>query len=265
MKTQSISILALLLCTLGCFPKRIEPTMHKQEALPPALAHSEILPVVDDIFVVYGTNIVVHDGTSIEASRTMSIIRQNQELTLVNSIRLNDATLKKLEKLGRIKNVVRLGAFHGRDDAFYQTTYGAKLWAYPEMEFSRGEIVDYNLDKEAPFAFSKVISFKSTKFKEALLLIEKSGGILISCDTIKNWQEKDPYFSDETFAMMKSSDSVGPAKIDATWLNAMQPSKEEIKALGDLNFSILITAHGPPLVNRAKESLAASIKEALKL
>lgn len=112
---------------------------------------------------------------------------------------------------------------------------------------------------------NKFFTFNSTQFKEGVLLVEESGGILISCDSIKNWQSKDKLFSDESFAMMQDSEAIGTATIDGTWLNAMKPSKEEIEALGDLNFSILITAHGPPLKKSAKAALNTSIQKALKL
>src|SRR6185503_18224855 len=103
-----------------------------------------------------------------------------------------------------------------------------------------------------------------TKFKEALLFVERSQGILISCDSIKNWQQKDPYFDDATFEMMKKAESVGAAKIDKTWLQAMQPSKKDIDELAKLDFSILITAHGEPITKDAKELLLSSIKEVEK-
>jgi hypothetical protein len=237
----------------------LSPKYVTQLNLPDALPHQEIKKVIEDVYFVVGTNLVVHDGLRIQTSRTMTIIRENNDLTLINSIRLNEASLRDLEKLGKIKNVVRLGAFHGRDDAFYQKVYGAKLFALPQMDFSHGEVLDYDLNQHLPLAHAKILAFKTTKFKEAVLLIKKSMPILIACDSIKNWQSKDQFFSDETYEMMKIAGSIGPAKIDKTWLQAMNPSKEEIKAIGDLDFSILISAHGLPLMNKAKEALLSSI------
>lgn len=229
--------------------------------LPKVLSHGEIVKVIDDVFIVLGTNIVMHEGIRIQTSRTMTIIREENDLTLINSIRLNESGLAALQKLGRIKNIVRLGAFHGRDDAFYQKILQAKLWAFPTMGFGHGEVLDFDLSKDLPLKNSQIIEFKTTKFKEALLLIEKSQRILISCDSIKNWQTKDPYFSDETWAMMTSS--IGPAKIDKIWLQAMMPSLSEIKAIGDEDFSILISAHGWPLLNDAKKVVLSSINQTI--
>jgi hypothetical protein len=231
--------------------------------LPEALPHGNILPVIDDVFFVMGTNIILHDQVRIQSSRTMIIVRENDELSLINSIRLNEVSLKKLEALGHIKNVIRLGAFHGRDDAFYQQAYGAKLWASPRMEFSHGEVLDHDLSNEGlPISRSRTIEFKTTKFKEFLLLLEPSEKILIACDSIKNWQKKDQFFDDKTFEMMKIAGSIGPGKIDATWLQAMNPLKEEIRAIGDLAFTILLSAHGEPLKDQVKQIINSSIQDA---
>ncbi len=54
--------------------------------LPEALPHGHIEPVTDDVFYVMGTNVVDHANTRLQTSRTMTIIRDNGELTLINSI-----------------------------------------------------------------------------------------------------------------------------------------------------------------------------------
>lgn len=165
---------------------------------------------------------------------------------------------------GHIVQVARLGAFHGKDDSFYQNVYKAKLWAFPQMDFSHGEKIDHNLSTEkAPISNAKIIEFKTTRFKEALLLINKSGGILISCDSIKNWQRKDSFFDDATFEIMKNTGSIGKANIDAIWLSAMRPSRQELKDISSLEFSILLSAHGEPLTDDAKNAVNASILKAI--
>ena len=61
----------------------------------------------------------MHDGIELQHSRNMIIVREEGKLSLINSVRLTDAGLRRLEKLGQIDKVIRIGAFHGRDDAFY--------------------------------------------------------------------------------------------------------------------------------------------------
>lgn len=236
-----------------------------QSNFSPAWPHGEVSEIFANIFMVTGTNIIIHDGRKIQSSRNMAIIRQNNELTIINSVRLSTNGLNMLEKLGLVKNIIRIGAFHGRDDAFYQQRYDAKLWAFASMDFSHGERLDFDLkENKLPILDSELFSFTSTNFPEALILININGGILLSCDSIKNWTIKDEYFDEETFALMKSSGSIGEANIDATWLSAMNPSTQELKKILDLNFVTLLSAHGEALKNRAKISVERSIKHVLQ-
>jgi hypothetical protein len=243
-------------------PLRLQDGMKSE--LPKSLPHGNITSVLDDIFVVRGMNVVDHDGVRLQASRTMTIIRQNKELTLINTIRLDEDGLRNLSSLGQVKNIIRLGAFHGRDDAFYQRAFGAKLWAFKEMDFSHGEVVDYELGKDdLPIKDALLFAFKSTRHKEALLLLKRYGGILISCDSIKNWQNKDEFFDDATYKIFTNAGSIGQAKIDKTWLKAMTPTKAELKSIVDLDFTKLISAHGSPVFSDAKKLVASSVEKAL--
>src|SRR6266516_2467224 len=61
-------------------------------------------------------------------------------LTLINSIRLDDAGLAQLDALGLVAHVVKIGSIHGRDDAFYKAHYGATFWAAPVRRYASGEI-----------------------------------------------------------------------------------------------------------------------------
>ena len=222
--------------------------------------------IVNNVFMVTGANVVFYEGTRLQTSRNMVIVRQGNELTLINTIRLNDEGLKSLNALGKIKNIIRIGAFHGRDDAFYQKQYHANLWAFPAMEFSHGERVDFDLSKhDLPIRGADVITFSSTKFPEALILLNQDGGILISCDSVKNWRERNyQYFDDKTFDLMRASGSIGEALIDNTWLEAMHPSKEEISRIPSLDFVTLISAHGPPIIKTAKHAVEKSVQKAIK-
>lgn len=103
---------------------------------PSATSHGSIRQIFENIFVVQGSVVM---GPGIQISRSMTVVRQNNSLTLISAIRLNEEGLKQLESLGEIKHVIRLGAYHlghmnGMDDEFYLNRYGAKLWLLPGME-----------------------------------------------------------------------------------------------------------------------------------
>ena len=96
---------------------------------PPVLPHGKIEEVFPDVFFVTGAMKTVLMGGHWHFSRNMTIVREGGELTLINTVRLDDAGLGELEKLGKVANVVKIGSLHGRDDAFYVARYGAKFWA----------------------------------------------------------------------------------------------------------------------------------------
>jgi len=76
---------------------------------------------------------------------TFPWIRDGNALTLINSIRLDDAGLAQLDALGRVTNVVKIGSLHGRDDPFYKARYGATFWAAPGMVHEHGLVADREL------------------------------------------------------------------------------------------------------------------------
>src|SRR5689334_4704904 len=86
----------------------------------PAWPHGTIQVAFPDIFFVIGTNKTRHDGVEIQTSRTMVVVREDGALTLLNTVRLSEEGLRDLEALGEVRHLIRLGAFHGRDDPFYR-------------------------------------------------------------------------------------------------------------------------------------------------
>src|SRR6185436_3556477 len=71
-------------------------------------------------------------------SRNMTIVREGDRLVIINSVRLDEAGLKQLDKLGKVTDVVRLAAFHGMDDPFYKEHYGARTWSVKGSSYVAG-------------------------------------------------------------------------------------------------------------------------------
>src|SRR5690606_30853215 len=145
--------------------------------------------------------------------RTMLVVREAGTLTLINSVRLGEAGLASLDALGVVKHVVRLGAFHGRDDPFYRHHYGAELWALAESAHADGREADRALDEdgELPIRGARLLRFRSAAQPEAALLLPHGGGTLVTCDAIQNWTGLDPFFAPETFAMFQAQGLIGEA------------------------------------------------------
>ncbi len=230
-----------------------------------SLPHKEIEKIFEHVYYVIGTSVTEHEGAVIQHSSNMTILRHGNELTLINTIQLDAAGLKQLDALGTVKNIVRLGAFHGQDDAFYQHKYKAKLWSLKGMKEDCGAGGPTHMDVEMrvggpmPFPGCSLFVFESAAFPEGTLLIAQEGGILITCDSVKNWLDVDPFFNAETAKMHKETDMIGPAAI-SFWANACSVKASDFLRLLQLPFRHLLSAHGAPLLNTAHEQLAGSVK-----
>lgn len=229
----------------------------------PAWPHSEIKEIFPNIFFVTGANITHHNNVELQHSRNMIIIREGNTLSLVNTVRLDDKGLAELDKLGKVKNIIRIGAFHGRDDAFYLDRYHAKLWALKEMKHDHNKITDMPLipNGQMPFSNCSVFIFETSKFPEAILHLAQHGGILITCDSIKNWIAPDPFFSPETAELYQAQGFFGAASISTIWQQACGVSASDFERLKTLEFRHLFSAHGEPLLDHANELVAKTIQQ----
>src|SRR5687768_11943699 len=64
---------------------RPRPTMYEYS---PAWPHGPLQPAFPDVFHVVGTNRIHHAGLDIQTSRTMTVVREDGLLTLINTVRL---------------------------------------------------------------------------------------------------------------------------------------------------------------------------------
>lgn len=230
----------------------------------PAWPHGNLEPAFADVWFVQGTNKTQHDGVDLQTSRTMTVVRQDGELTLLNTVRLGEDGLQQLEALGRVRHVVRLGAFHGRDDPFYRDRYGAALWALPKAEAADGRPAARALaaGEAFPVRDAKVFVFSSARFPEAAVLLEREGGILLTCDAVQNYTQIDRFFSDSTGALFEAQGRIREANLPDTWRHACAPDAADFRRLVELPFRHLITAHGGPLRDAAQMLLRSRVDEA---
>ncbi len=223
----------------------------------PTWPHSEIKEIFPDIFYVTGTNITTFESTELQHSRNMIIIREHGKLSLINTVRLTETGLTALTTLGKVENIIRIGAFHGRDDAFYCDRYLGKLWALPSMQHD----IALAPNSALPFSDCSLFIFESSKHPEAILHSAKEGGILITCDSIKNWESEDEFFSHGTAKLYKQQHYFGAGTIADVWLQACNVQKADFEKLLALRFKHLLSAHGQPLLNNAYEAVTNSISK----
>lgn len=258
-------ILAILFAVANTSQLGANPMTSSQSIqFTPAWPHGDIREIFPNIFFVTGTNKTHHEGVDIQTSRNMIIIRNGSELTLANTVRLSEEGLKKLESLGSVTHIVRIGAFHGRDDAFYRSQYPtAQLWVLKGMTYENGLKSDRDLTSGGamPFPGCSLFVFETSTLPEGILHVDREGGILISCDSIQNITSTDKFYSPETAKSFQDQGLVKPANITPIWLGATHTNATDFhKLLNTTTFRHLLTAHGEPLTNTAYEQVAETVK-----
>lgn len=227
----------------------------------PAGPHGDIVQVFSDVFMVTGTNKVTHEGRELQHSRNMIIVRDRGKLSLINTVRLGQEGLARLEALGTVDKVLRIGVFHGRDDAFYVEKYQAALWALPGMQDQHGCTVDvtFTPQGEKPFSDCSLFVFETARFPEGIIHLNQNSGILISCDSLKNWVGPDSYFNKETAEQYEKQGFFGKATVSKVWKEAMGVQNSDFHGVKALSFKHLLTAHGAPLLHTAHEDVLRTL------
>jgi len=229
---------------------------------PPQLPHGDLAEVLTDIFFVTGQVRPNFGGRQLQFSRNMIVVRDGESLTLVNTLRLDEAGLARLDALGKVTNLVKLGSFHGRDDAFYTDRYGAAMWAFPGMPHERGVTTDSEIvpGQPGPISDASAFVYETAVVPEGHLLIHRDGGVLLACDALQNWEAPDDYFDEATAEMMGRNGFYRKANIGPGWRNAGKAQPSDYERLMKLEFRHLLSAHGEPLLNEAYGAVKATVK-----
>ncbi len=267
-----------------------------------AARHSKIQRVTDEIYMVRGKmpstpSRPLFERLCLYFSRTMTIVRQKNsaggyELTLINTLRLNDKTLMQLSELGEIKHIVRLGSFHGVDDAFYVQRYAARYWIVEGMKSAAGLDVQTEIlsNTNLPIAGSQLFSFEQLTYPEAIIVIpttQLGAGVAITTDAIQNHRSAFDIDNSPLVSLaIRYIGLVGKARLGPIWmreqvpvntptatLTAQEKSRRIVdffrpqfeRLLEEYDFDMLIPGHGWPIHQGAKKALAASMDSQLGL
>jgi hypothetical protein len=243
----------------------------------PALPHGPVERIFDDVFFVRGQIVMpLPLPLAMKGSRSMTVLREGGELTVVNSMRLSEEGFAELDKLGEVKQVLRLAGFHGRDDGYYRERYGARIFAVEGQPYSR------KLDAKAPpksylepdvwlaegdaapVTGASLKIFGSVRPAEAALLVEREGGILITGDSLQNLDGPDEYTNLFARVFMGTMGFFKPCNVGPIWLKETAPRAGELRAILDWEFAHVLPGHGVPVIGNAKERYAPAISRALK-
>ena len=224
------------------------------QQFPPVQPHGSLEPIFEDAWYVTGSVVF---KPLLRLPRNMVILRHGGELTVINSVRLDAAGEAVLDALGKVTHVMKIG-FHGMDDAYYVNRYEAKMWTVGDSSLSE--------DSQLPFPDARVFMFKQTVVPEAALLVEREGGLLITCDSVQHWVPKD-VMSRAAKIVTRLIGLQQPAQIGPPWRKRQTPPdgslKSDFERLADLPFQCLIGGHGGLLESNGPTLLRASIQREL--
>lgn len=241
----------------------------------PASPHGALQELFDGIWMVRG-GIKMPMLMPMKISRSMTVVRgSNEELTLFNSMRLSENGLKELDALGKVTNIVRLAGFHGRDDGFYRDRYGARVFAIEGQRYVRG----LGTDKEKtepymqpdewlsegstlPIDDTELKIFKSSSPPEAMCLLRREGGILITGDSLQHTPKPDEYFNFPAKIMMKKFGFLKPYNVGPGWIQFATPEATEVRSILDLEFDHVLPGHGQAVIGDAKARYRPAVQEA---
>lgn len=193
----------------------------------------------------------------------MIILRENANLTLINTVRLDDYGLEILEHLGQVKHVIKLGDFHGMDDRFYVDRYQADFWAMRGMEHAEGLNSTQILSPAHPLPVSNAsfFAFETSKRPEGIIHLHREEGILITCDSLQNWTEVDQFFNENAADKMVKWGFIQMANIGPGWFKTCQPEASDFERINGLEYRHLIPSHGVPLRDIAKVEFSKTFKK----
>jgi hypothetical protein len=233
----------------------------------PGKVFGKLEQVFDDIWWVWGT---VKFMPGVLFPRNMTIVREPDGLVVIHPVMMPDDAQKQIEALGPIKHIVKLGAFHGMDDLAYQKRYQPTVWAPPGCDPVEGLTRHEELvpGGKSPIAGATIFDFASSKTPETALLVPRHGGVLLTCDSVQNW-ETTTGCTRLGALMSRMMGFKGRACIGPGWRRVSEPKDgkgfgPEFGRLVELEWKHLLSAHGAPMKTTARDDLRASMKRIYK-
>jgi hypothetical protein len=242
-------------------------------AFPPAYPHGSLEEIFPGVYFVTGS-VVMPGPIPMRFSRNMTVVKQGESLTLIGSLRLDEAGLAALDALGKVEHVMRLAGFHGMDDPFYKDRYGAKVWVVKGQVYAKGfdaaetsreqsyfaPDVEMDTSTALPIDGATLIPFDCTA-SEALLRLDREGGVLVAGDSLQNWRAVDAYFNWPAAIVMRLMGFIKPHNVGPGWLRSAKPEIAQVKGILDLDFEHVLPVHGEPVIGGAKEKYRPAISK----
>lgn len=233
---------------------------------PPPTEQDPIEEIFPDVFMVRGS---LQMTRLLRINRNMVVVRDGEELSVINAVRLNEAGERALDALGQVRHVLRPGYFHGRDDRYYKDKYRAEFWAPEGARTEPGPRADRMIceHQPLPFANARALLFQQSRFPEAVFMLEQHQGVLLTCDCLQ-------YYTDRRFnslgarIMMPFMGFPLRMLVGPMWLKAMTPEggslHPDFERIMDFEFEHFVAAHGSLCRGGARDKVRMAISEAFK-
>lgn len=229
---------------------------------PAAFPHDSIEELFENVYWVHGS---VKMGPGMRINRNMVILKNGEELILVNPIRLSAKEEKNLSSLGTIKKIIRLGEFHGLDDQYYVDTFNAEFWCQEGQQTYQKPTPDKLIVEglSPPVDNTEFFLFSGAIKPEAALLI-RDHKLLITADAIQNLSAGN-YTTPLAKIVMKLLGFKRELIIGKIWLKKFTPKggslRDDFERLLKLDFEHIIAAHGVLMRGDAKTKLTNIVAE----
>lgn len=236
----------------------------------PVMPNSGLEQVLPDVWTVRGSMQLRY--SFIYFPVTMTVIRDSStgDIAILNSIRVDDPTVNAILDLATPASkvhIVRLGAYHGKYDAWWCATFPDKcvMWALPGHNTQDGATVDEVLSVEnAPLrALCSVFVFGFPK-AEAVLLVH-GAKLAVFCDAIVNYSSLEycGLLCRPLMWYMAYGCYHRPASLYAREM-AKDSSKEKVmleyQRMLELDFDSYVSGHGPVVIGDARKKITERMK-----
>jgi len=221
--------------------------------------------IFDDVWWVWGTTRFAPGATF---PRNMIVIGEGDSLVVVHPVLLPEAEQGKVEALGPIRHMVRLGDYHGMDDRLYVERYHPEVWAPAGATPLDGVKVDHELIPGGPLPVvdGTVLKFERARTPELVLRLARHGGLLIACDAVQNWESCPEGCSFLGSIMARLMGFRGRSCLGPGWRKSEEPRdgvgvEPDYRRVLELDFRHLVPSHGPPVMETAKTDLRAIVDQ----
>jgi hypothetical protein len=204
-------------------------------------------------------------GIRISFSRNMVALLGNDGWVVLNPVRLSERAERDMLAKGPIRHAVRLGTYHGMDDAYYAERLGAQFWAVPGVH-AHPEPAGTRAITEGgafPVPGAQVVIFSKATRAECVVNLPQHR-LLVTCDSVQNY-ENDSLISLLGRLVMRPAGFFTPCVIGPIWLKASTPKggslRSDFERVIALDFDHLIGGHGTPKIGGAKAALAQNVEK----